>query len=168
MVTIGAEDLVTRAEDLYGEGPEMIYYHKLLTRTILFLSKYIPQLGFAWTVLPGWGGLCVTGVWRLLRSSRDLGCVGGDTLRLTREGFLDTLLSLGVSRELSLLVVSSPWSSRPFLSICFTFLNWWKTDFCCLISLGEFLCRSMCFLLIFGLELLSTETAENSSMINYY
>ena len=50
----------------------------------------------------------MTGVWRLLRSSRDLGCVGGDTLRLTREGFLDTLLSLGVSRELSLLVVSSP------------------------------------------------------------
>ena len=36
MVTIGAEDLVTRAEDLYGEGPVMFYYHKLLTRTIYF------------------------------------------------------------------------------------------------------------------------------------
>ena len=36
MVTIGAEDLVTRAEDLYGEGPVMFYYHKSLTRTIYF------------------------------------------------------------------------------------------------------------------------------------
>ena len=155
MVTMGAEDLVTNAEDLYGDGPGII----LAIISDTKLSSNSPQLGLAWSALTGWGCFCVAiGVFR--RSSLDLRGGGDWGLLVTRDGFLMTLRSLE-SRELSLLLVtSSHRSDLSLLGAWDTFLNWWNTDFCFWISFGEFLWRSMCFLLIFGLELFSTDTAE--------
>ena len=48
IVTIGADDLVTSAEDLYGDGPERYFVVNSNSGTLYFsLLQYSPQLGFA-------------------------------------------------------------------------------------------------------------------------